>query len=92
MSPPALHREKTPQTLIESMPLLISAEDRSPSPPPIPQKVPEDDSPFISVKNMSASWTCDREKCVLQNISLELNKASQLLAVVGPVGAGKVFD
>ncbi|XP_065902912.1 ATP-binding cassette sub-family C member 4-like isoform X2 [Dysidea avara] len=46
-------------------------------------------SPRIVVSNISASWTHDREKLVLNSISFTVDKSNRLLAVVGPVGSGK---
>ena len=86
----ALHKEKVQQTSPEAMPLLLTAESPAPS-SPIPKKTKVDEGPFITVKNMSASWSNDKMKLVLQNISLEQNQDSRLLAVIGPVGAGKVL-
>lgn len=65
----------------------------------------------VAVHNLSASWSYEREKTELENISFEVNQVcgrslvtllvqgivdnsflqnSPLLAVIGPVGAGKV--
>ncbi len=49
-----------------------------------------DQLPVVRVKNMSASWICGTDTQILTNISFELNQQSPLLAIVGPVGAGKV--
>ena len=54
----------------------------------LPTSTKEDLS--IKVTDFSASWSYEIEKLVLEKISIEVNKDSPLLAVVGPVGAGKV--
>ncbi|XP_065887047.1 ATP-binding cassette sub-family C member 4-like isoform X2 [Dysidea avara] len=46
-------------------------------------------SPTIVVSNLTASWTQEREKLVLNNISFTTDKSNRLLAIVGPVGSGK---
>ena len=46
---------------------------------------------YIETKNLYASWSLkDDENMTLQNISLDVNKDAPFLAVVGPVGSGKV--
>lgn len=48
--------------------------------------------PFVKAENLSASWSYEDDKLVLDSLSFEVNQDSRLLAVVGPVGAGKVPD
>ncbi|XP_065913909.1 ATP-binding cassette sub-family C member 4-like isoform X2 [Dysidea avara] len=49
-----------------------------------------DGSPHrIVVTNLTASWTHEREKLLLNNVSFTVDKSNRLLAVVGPVGSGK---
>ena len=47
-------------------------------------------SPLVSVRHLVASWSQDKDKLVLKDISFEVTSAAPLMAVVGPVGAGKV--
>ena len=47
--------------------------------------------PVVNVSHMSASWSQDKDRLVLRDISFEVTSAAPLLAVVGPVGAGKVI-
>ena len=46
--------------------------------------------PRVLVDHMTASWAHDRDKLVLRDVSFEVTPVAPLLAVVGPVGAGKV--
>ncbi|KAL5477508.1 hypothetical protein EMCRGX_G024318 [Ephydatia muelleri] len=46
--------------------------------------------PRVLVDHMTASWGHDRDKLVLRDVSFEVTPVAPLLAVVGPVGAGKV--
>ena len=46
---------------------------------------------LVNVNHLAASWSQDKAKLVLQDISFEVNSTAPLLAVVGPVGAGKVM-
>lgn len=39
---------------------------------------------------MSASWSQDEATLVLNDITFEVNQRARLLAIIGPVGAGKV--
>lgn len=48
--------------------------------------------PLISVGHLGASWSQDKDKRVLRDISFEVTLATPFLAVVGPVGAGKVSN
>ncbi|XP_065914062.1 ATP-binding cassette sub-family C member 4-like isoform X2 [Dysidea avara] len=43
----------------------------------------------IIVTNLTASWSHEREKLVLNTINFTVDKSNRLLAVVGPVGSGK---
>ena len=46
---------------------------------------------YIETKHLYASWSQkDDKNMTLQNISLDVNKDAPFLAVVGPVGSGKV--
>ncbi|CAG2113771.1 unnamed protein product, partial [Medioppia subpectinata] len=49
---------------------------------------PRDTAPKVTVNNISAKWTEESPNPTLQNISFRL-KPGDLLAVIGPVGAGK---
>ncbi|XP_065897567.1 ATP-binding cassette sub-family C member 4-like isoform X2 [Dysidea avara] len=51
--------------------------------------LPNGSPPRIVVSNLTASWTHEKEKLVLNNISFTIDQSNRLLAVVGPVGAGK---
>ena len=44
----------------------------------------------VLLEHMSASWSLDKNKLSLNNINLEVTLSAPLLAVVGPVGSGKV--
>lgn len=44
----------------------------------------------IEIKDVTASWEVD-EEITLNNISLTV-KPGQLCAIIGPVGAGKVYN
>ncbi|XP_065895722.1 ATP-binding cassette sub-family C member 4-like [Dysidea avara] len=46
--------------------------------------------PRIIVNNLTASWTHDKKKVVLKDIKFSVDQSIRLLAVVGPVGSGKV--
>ena len=46
----------------------------------------------VNVKHLAASWSQDKNKLTLQEINFEVNSTAPLLAVVGPVGAGKVTN
>ncbi|GAB1599294.1 multidrug resistance-associated protein 4-like isoform X1 [Argonauta hians] len=48
----------------------------------------EDREPSISMKNVCANWSSESNTMVLEDITFSLT-GNQLLAVVGPVGAGK---
>lgn len=45
---------------------------------------------LVNVNHLAASWSQDKNKLALQDISFEVNSSAPLLAVIGPVGAGKV--
>ena len=46
---------------------------------------------YIETKHLYASWSQKEDKnMTLQNISFNVNKDAPFLAVVGPVGSGKV--
>ncbi len=45
----------------------------------------------ISARGLTASWSNSADNLVLENISFELNEHNNFLAVIGPVGAGKVL-
>ncbi len=49
------------------------------------------EQPFVRVRDLSASWSNSRERLVLENINFELNEDNNFMAIVGPVGAGKVL-
>ena len=53
-----------------------------------PPKVKDVQSPRISLRNVSAAWN-DGGKNVITEVSLEAS-SNQLVAIVGPVGSGKV--
>ncbi|KAI2474192.1 ATP-binding cassette sub-family C member 4 [Diabrotica virgifera virgifera] len=48
----------------------------------------ENSKSMLSLKNIYAKWDASLSDCVLNDITLELNKG-KLLGVIGPVGAGK---
>ncbi|XP_072387967.1 ATP-binding cassette sub-family C member 4-like [Diabrotica undecimpunctata] len=48
----------------------------------------ENSKSMLSLKNIYAKWDASMSDCVLNDITLELNKG-KLLGVIGPVGAGK---
>ena len=48
-----------------------------------------DDSYYITVENITARWNQELIQPTLNNISVSL-KSGDLLAIIGPVGAGKV--
>ncbi|XP_064381882.1 ATP-binding cassette sub-family C member 4-like isoform X1 [Halichondria panicea] len=43
----------------------------------------------VDVSGLSASWSMERDKQVLTDISFQVDQVNSLLAIVGPVGAGK---
>ena len=45
---------------------------------------------YVHVNNLDASWSQDEDKLSLQGVTFEVNSTAPLMAVVGPVGAGKV--
>ena len=47
-------------------------------------------SPMVSLDHVTTSWSHDHNKLVLKDINLEVTTTVPLLAVVGPVGSGKV--
>ncbi len=47
---------------------------------------------LVMARKLSASWTYERDDLILDSITFEVNQDSRLLAVVGPVGAGKVIS
>ena len=46
------------------------------SPATPPATAPSDESPCVKVEGISASWSYERERLVLNNISMEVNKVS----------------
>lgn len=46
------------------------------SPAMPPATAPSDESPCVKVESISASWSYEREKLVLNNISMEVNKVN----------------
>lgn len=77
-----------PQSSTEAQPLLPKSPTSSHPSTPEPELC---ENPFVRVTNLSASWSSeDRERLVLQDISFEVNEDSNFLAVMGPVGCGKV--
>lgn len=44
----------------------------------------------IDISNATAKWTSDQPENTLNNINLTV-KPGRLVAIIGPVGAGKVF-
>lgn len=51
----------------------------------------EPSEPKLSVRGMTGSWTKNQSRKTLDNISLDLCPGD-LLAVIGPVGSGKVSE
>ena len=50
----------------------------------------DDSNSIVRVDHMSASWSQDEATLVLNDITFEVNQRARLLAIIGPVGAGKV--
>lgn len=55
-----------------------------------PLIIKENEKPGIFIKNVSAKWSEDAQENTLTNVNLEVTPG-HLTAVIGPVGAGKVF-
>ena len=58
----------------ETVTTKLGGEAYSPARPPATP--PPDASPCVKVKDISASWSYEREKLVLSNISMEVKKVS----------------
>lgn len=43
----------------------------------------------VNISNATAKWTNDQKRNTLENINLSI-RPGQLIAIIGPVGAGKV--
>lgn len=45
---------------------------------------------MVLFEHMAASWNLDKNKLSLNDINFEVTLSAPLLAVIGPVGSGKV--
>ena len=52
-------------------------------------KVGDESISWLSIKNITANWTKEQNRATLKNISVDVCPG-ELLAVIGPVGSGKV--
>ena len=68
------------QTVTTTPNVILSAKECIPATPPATP--PSDEPPCVKMEGISASWSYETEKMVLNDISMEVNKVSQWTKVL----------